>query len=346
MLNYAKKHGLNLSRVPLLISGFKGVKQVFISPMIKWFLSENERLNKLIYIIDNISNVIQFTPKRCFYSTVLDICCDRIEGDKNPNKKINAYLSKLQGNSMYGKFLTNVSQFNSVFYETNCKTSKYISNPLFKSVQDFDNNMYEYTMGKSVIHWKLPRYLGVFTYGYAKLWMLKFYYNFLNQYLNDKNFEILHIDTDSFYLSLANYSLRDCVKKNLLEQYDNEHKSWLVQNDKDIIECRIPGKFKVEMEGNVYTSLSSKTYSLFNNKSKKHKYVCKGINKKQNEITPNIYQNVLHNNDIYNIQNRGIKLHKNKYLTTYKQRKIGLTNLYIKREVLPDGVHTKPLHNM
>jgi hypothetical protein len=314
---------------------------VFISPQIVWFLEENKRLNKTVFIIENITNVIQFIPKRCFRESVENITKDRVLGDINENFKINAYLSKLQGNSAYGKFLTNVADHNEIRYSWD--VDKLICSPFLKSVHDFENGVYEIILKKKKISWELPRYLGVFTYGYAKLHMLKFYYNFLSEYLKDSCFELLHMDTDSYYLALSDNSLRNCVKPGMLDKFDNASKIWLTQNN-DVADNRVPGKFKVEFEGTEYVGLSSKAYSLLSGGTTK--IACKGVNKKQNKIKHSHFKRVLSRGKVYSIRNTGIKLYKNKYLTTYTQSKTAFSRLYIKRNVLNDNIHTAPLKHL
>jgi hypothetical protein len=47
----------------------------------------------------------------------------------------------------------------------------------------------------------LPLQIGVAVYHLAKLWMLDFYYNFIDKYINRGDLEFLEMDTDSNYFA-------------------------------------------------------------------------------------------------------------------------------------------------
>ena len=50
---------------------------------------------------------------------------------------------------------------------------------------------------------KRPYECGVAMYQLAKLRMLEFYYNFLDNYFSRQDFELFYMDTDSFYLAMS-----------------------------------------------------------------------------------------------------------------------------------------------
>ena len=92
--------------------------------------------------------------------------------------------------------------------------------------------------------------------------------------------------------------------------------------------------------------LCSKPYCCYYGKSDKINFSSKGLNKRTLEDTGDgsisKYRRVL--DEAVNLKptNRGFKT-SNHLVGTYEQTKKGLSYFYPKREVLNDGIHTKPL---
>ena len=68
----------------------------------------------------------------------------------------------------------------------------------------------------------------------------------------------------------------------------------------------------------------------------------KGVNGKQNDLRFKHYESVLASSTQIATTNRGIRVW-DKTVTTYAQTKVGLTCIYIKRQVQADGVSTTSL---
>ena len=68
----------------------------------------------------------------------------------------------------------------------------------------------------------------------------------------------------------------------------------------------------------------------------------KGVNARQNDLQFKHYENVIASSSQIATTNKGIRVW-NKTVTTYEQTKVGLTCMYIKRQVQNDGVSTQPL---
>ena len=76
---------------------------------------------------------------------------------------------------------------------------------------------------------------------------------------------------------------------------------------------------------------------------KKYKFSSKGIQKDKNDITKEIFQNVLNDPKYKDVcTNRGFRVIDN-HMITYTQEKKGMSYYYDKRVVLSDGVSTLPL---
>ena len=166
--------------------------------------------------------------------------------------------------------------------------------------------------------------------------MLEFYYNFLDKYIDRKDFEYMYMDTDSAYFAISGKCLRDVVKEELLEEYDRDVKNWLVTDE---FSKRTPGLFKPEFIGSKMIALTAKCY--FAEGKNDTKYSCKGISKQQNDLNWKRYMNVLQGY-LDKAQNTGFRIH-DQGIVTYSQNKLGLSAYYDKRFVLPDGIHTRPL---
>ena len=155
-----------------------------------------------------------------------------------------------------------------------------------------------------------------FVYQYAKLRMLKFYYDFIDIYLDRKNFQYIEMDTDSAYIALAGQNLRDLVRPELKKQFFEEWNNWLpaevcTTHQKEFVvtkmaghewqpesccveqkkfDQRTPGLFKVEWKGDGMVGLCSKTYFGWGDKNKCN---TKGISKQHNQLHKETFLEVL-----------------------------------------------------
>ena len=87
-------------------------------------------------------------------------------------------------------------------------------------------------------------------------------------------------------------------------------------------------------------SLNSKTYLLTS--ENETKLSCKGISKRSVVDPKQIFQRVIDGKEKISATNRGIRMNESR-MTTYEQTRAGFSYYYIKREVLADGISTKPL---
>ena len=94
--------------------------------------------------------------------------------------------------------------------------------------------------------------------------------------------------TDSAYLAISGEELRDVVRPELLDEYDKDVANWLVTDD---FSARTGGLFKPEFIGFRGVFETAKCY--FVEGKDDTKYSCKGMSKKQNEMTWQRYMNAL-----------------------------------------------------
>ena len=246
------------------------------------------------------------------------------------------------GNSSYGKTITNQMKHREVKFCGDADTDRLVNTPFFRQLDPINEETYEVQSAKKRINLNLPIQVGFFVYQYAKLRMLEFYYDFMDRYLDRKNFEYILMDTDSAYAALAGESVDSLVKEELRDEYESNKHKWFPRTDTAehrAYDKRTPGLFKVEYQGEGIIALCSKTYYCF---GQYDKFSCKGINKKCNEITKAKFLNVLQTMQSASGINRGFRCINHQVLT-YKQERAGFSFFYPKRKVLEDGISTIPL---
>ena len=59
-------------------------------------------------VVTRIYQVVEYSPAKCFQTFGEAVSDARRTGDADPNKKIIAKTNKLDGNSSYGKKVTNI----------------------------------------------------------------------------------------------------------------------------------------------------------------------------------------------------------------------------------------------
>ena len=123
--------------------------------------------------------------------------------------------------------MTNKEKHTDVIFPCIQDVPKCISDRKFRKLNEVSDEIVEIEMAKETIWLDLPIQIGFFVYAYAKLRMLEFYYDFLDYYLDRKDFEYCEMDTDSAYIALAGKSIEQLILKDKIEEfYKNRHK-WL-----------------------------------------------------------------------------------------------------------------------
>ena len=204
MKDYAEKFGSLPQPRKMLIASYFGDKILLITLLIKWYLSHG-------LIITKVYEFIEFLPVNCFEKFGDQVSNARRDEDLDPDKAILANLMKLIRNSGYEKTITNTENHRSVKYFNKVEVSKAINNPLFLNLDAITDGLYEVETFKKSLNFSLPFQIGFFVYGYAKLRMLEFYYDFLDYFVHRTDFQCCEMDTDSLYLALANPTLEEAI---------------------------------------------------------------------------------------------------------------------------------------
>ncbi|XP_072177417.1 uncharacterized protein [Diadema setosum] len=246
---------------------------------------------------------------------------------------------KLIGNSSYGKTITNKLKHRNVKICDENKAERYINNILYRDLNPIGEDCYEVDLAKQKIKLDLPVQIGHAVYQLAKLRMLQFYYDFLLKYIDPSDFQLCEMDTDSAYMAISGDSIDNIVKPHMRQEYEADKCNWFPRNDTPEVarhDKRTPGLFKVEWEGDGIVALCSKTYYCF---GATDKFSCKGVSKKQNVITKDVYLEVLRSRTASGGVNTGFRVVDNG-ISTYSQARNSFSYFYPKRKVLEDNVST------
>ena len=366
MQQFAKEQKLLNQPRRSLIGSYEGKDIWLATPLLRWYLKHG-------LVVEKIYEVVQYTPQKCFEPFAEKVSDNRLEGMLQ-HKDILAQTFKLLGNSAYGKTLENKAKHTKVLYTDAKEFESCVCDPLFRKSTPLDENesLFEVEMLVDKIIWDLPLQIGIFVYQYAKLRMLEFYYDFIDKFIDRRDFELAEMDTDSLYMGISGDCLEDLIKPDKREAFYHEFSNYLqvescLDHRQEFVDTRVqgkewqptqcckdvntksrftPGLFKVEHTGDVITALCSKTYITYtkqpDNTEGDVKISCKGLNKNTNNLTGEIYRNVIENKEAAGGVNRGFKVRADGVFQ-YEQHRKALSFLYIKRRVLADGVSTEPL---
>ncbi len=81
--------------------------------------------------------------------------------------------------------------------------------------------IYEVISTKRETTMDCPLQIGVVVYHLANICMLKVFNDFIDQYVDRRDFELLEINTDSNYLAYSEESIDKLIKPELRDEYEN-----------------------------------------------------------------------------------------------------------------------------
>ena len=161
-----------------LVSGMAAEKILLGTPAIKWYMDHRLEITKL-------HQAIEFRGAPIINNLFMKLTNTRqqatTEGDTaTANKK------KLEGNSLFGKTLTDKDKHSRVAYvKGEDRIMYYYNKPRFKTSRaiDGDGQLYEVEMHKTVLKHDTPIQLGEMILDVAKIRMYQWGYDFLGYYL-------------------------------------------------------------------------------------------------------------------------------------------------------------------
>jgi len=328
MKDYMARTGRKRGDGKKLVGGLSAQKLLLYEPLLQWYVSHGAQITA-------VYRTINYQATKALRWFVDEVTAARRTGDADKSKSLLADIFKLLGNSSYGKTIECLERQTCVVYT---KDEKLVDRTLRSTYfEDLDEigKAYELESRKPRILIRRPLQIGIAVYQLAKLRMLEFYYDFLDRYVDRRDFELVQMDTDSNYMAISGDKLEDIVRPELRAEFEVAKKRWLAW---DKWSGRTPGLFKLESEGSGMIVLCSKCYFV---NGEKKKFSAKGMSKKQNEITWQRFKTAL-NGGIDRAQNRSFRMVGNQ-MVTYELHKLGLSAYYDKRWVLPDGIHTEPI---
>ena len=154
----------------------------------------------------------------------------RRTGDVDESKALLANIFKLLGYSSYGKLIDALERQTRAIYT---KDEKVMDRALRSTFfEDFDEigSAYELESRKPYIFIRQPFQIGIAVYQLAKLRMLEFYYDFLDRYIDRRDFELIQMDTDSNYMAISGDKLEDIIRLELRAEFEAAKKQWLSWN--------------------------------------------------------------------------------------------------------------------
>ena len=332
MHDYLQQSGRKRFPEQKKLLGVMSAKKILLyAPLLAWYLNRGLKLTAVYRTID-------YEPREIFSWFVNEVANNRRKGDADKDKALLAEVFKLLGNSAYGKFIEAVERHTNTIYTCDEEeVDKSLRSARFKTLEEI-GPAYKVELRKIKINIDRPFQVGIVVYQLAKLRMLQFYYDFLDFYLDRRDFELIQMDTDSMYFALSREKLEDAIRPGYETQFEEDKKRWLAWNKWS---NREPGLFKLEKEGTHAIALCSKCYHIKDQATGQAKVSSKGVNKRQNEMRAERFERALAG-DRDMVTNRGFRM-RDGAMYTYEQRKLGLSAYYDKRWVLPDGIHTEPL---
>ena len=195
-------------------------KILLYAPLLAWYLNQGLKLTAVYRTID-------YEPREIFSWFVNEVANNRRKGDAEKDKALLAEVFKLLGNSAYGKFIEAVERHtNTIYTRDEEEVDKSLRSARFKTLEEI-GPAYKVELRKIKINIDRPFQVGIVVYQLAKLRMLQFYYEFLDFYLDRRDFELIQMDTDSMYFALSRERLEDAIRSGYETQFEEEKKRWL-----------------------------------------------------------------------------------------------------------------------
>ena len=219
MHDYLQQSGRKRFPEQSKLLGVMSAKKILLyAPLLAWYLNQGLKLTAVYRTID-------YEPREIFSWFVNEVANNRRKGDADKDKALLAEVFKLLGNSAYGKFIEAVERHTNTIYTCDEEeVDKSLRSARFKTLEEI-GPAYKVELRKIKINIDRPFQVGIVVYQLAKLRMLQFYYEFLDFYLDRRDFELIQMDTDSMYFALSRERLEDAIRPGYETQFEEEKKS-------------------------------------------------------------------------------------------------------------------------
>lgn len=369
MQDYALANNLGKHSRVQLISGLRAEKVFLSSDLLQFYLKHGLEVTR-------VHQLVEWQGSYSFSKFSEWVMAQRRASDEDPTKEMLGNMSKQIANSLYGSYLVCKHRHTRVAYtDGEREACLAVNSRYFKALTVLgDDELYEVESLKKRIVIDTPITVAFMILSAAKKAILSFFYDFLDVYVSRTRYNLLYIDTDSFYLSLSAYDGVDEVDKQMyrsMESLDRVIKPEYRQkyfdtiynrcdddpyqpDFKDIWFCRrccsrhflfdsrTYGIYKYEFRnGDAMVSLGSKSYIAKSDRDQHTKISAKGVRSREITDAFDKFYDTVQNKTSHEAVNRGFQLKKGRIIT-YAQSRTGLSWYYTKRKVLEGSFHTLP----
>ena len=145
----------------------------------------------------------------------------------DPDKALLAEVFKLLGNSVFSKLIEEVERRKKVtFTKAESTVDEALLSVWFLNLSKV-GDAFDIETRKDKITIDRPFQVGIVVYQLAKLCVLEFDYDFLDKFVDQKDFELLQMETDSLYFRLSAKKLEDVIRPKLQEGFEACKQNWL-----------------------------------------------------------------------------------------------------------------------
>jgi len=198
-----------------LVGALSAERMLVYAPLPRWYVNHGAVFLK-------VSRTIDYEPGKIFTWFVEQVTEACRTGDTDRSKALLAEVFKLLGNSAYGKLIEALERQRNVIYTKDEKdVDRALRSAYFEDLDEI-RQAYELESRKPRIMIRWPFQIGIAVYQLARLRMLEFYYDFLNKYIDRRDFELIQMDTDSNYMAISGERLEDVVRPELKQEFEAE----------------------------------------------------------------------------------------------------------------------------
>ena len=187
---YMERTGRKRGAGKKLVGGRSAQKLLLYARLLQWYVKHGMEITAVYRTID-------YQATKALKWFVDEVMEARRTGDVYKSKALLADIFKLLGNSSYGKLIEALERKTRVIYT---KDEKVVDRALRSAyIEELDEigQAYELESRKPHILIRRPFQIGIALYQLAKLRMQEFYYDFLDRYVDRRDFELIQMDTDS-----------------------------------------------------------------------------------------------------------------------------------------------------
>ena len=198
MRDYLARTGRNRGDGKKLVGALSAERMLLFATLLRWYVDHGA-------VITKVHRTIDYQPAKIFTWFVEQVTEARRTGDVDKSKALLAEVFKLLGNSAYGKMIEALERQTTVIYTKDEKVvDRALRSAYFEDLEEI-GEAYELESRKTRITIRRPVQIGIAVYQLAKLRVMEFYYDFLDKYLDRRDFELIQMDTDSLYMGIRGH---------------------------------------------------------------------------------------------------------------------------------------------